>query len=298
MKKNIYFWGVFFFLITGCSSMPKDERSQYVGTAREQSALQLDRGNNEYRWNNYVSALTFYKKALREASSVDWQEGIVRSMVQISRTLDQLGHKDDALKYANTARDFQKDTTSRELDVLTLNRLAEWHFLQNEIQQALTLLDDAIAAGKGLESQEAGETWRVKAAIHKKQSHYSEALSAIDTAVELDNKGFFLGELASDYYIKSSILSLSGEYKEAVESMEQALEKDKFIENSAGIAMDLFGLGKIHEKFGNSEKALIYYKRLYLVYLGTENGTVPGFLLDSIKILSKNEIWLSDIDIP
>ncbi len=281
-----------------CSSMPKDEKVQNVTATRSLGALHIERGNNEYRWNNYDSALSLYSKALTLSSSVDWEEGIVRSMVQISRTMDQLGETEKSLIYAETAAAFRIAQESETLRVLTLNRQAEWYFYQNNTAEALKFLNESIKVGKNIKSEEIGESWRINAAIHKKKKDYDTALTAIEEAVEIDRKGLFLGELASDYYIRASILSLSGKYSEAIESMEQALEKDKFIENSAGIAMDLYGLGQIHKKNGDSEIALDYFKRLYLVYKGANDGTVPEFLIESLNDLSIETDWLPEIDMP
>ena len=299
-KKNLLI------LLTGmifisCSSMPKGEKSQFVQAVRTKSALQLEQGNNEYRWNNYQSALGLYSKAMGSASSVDWQEGVIRSMVQISRTLDQLKRTEEARQYALTASAFKEASESQVLRVLTLNRLAEWEFFNGSSSEALEIIGRAIIAGKGLEREEAGETWRIKAALHKKEKEYPLALEAISRAVSIDKKGAFLAELASDYYIQASIYSLSDKYTEAVATMEKALLKDKFIENSAGIAMDLYGLAKIHEKNGKNEIALEYYKRLYLVYRGSNKGTVPEFLLNSLEPYingMNNENWIPDFDIP
>ena len=298
MKPYSIIYLILTILFISCSSMPKDEKVQNVTATRSLGALHIERGNNEYRWNNYDSALALYSKALTLSSSVDWEEGVIRSMVQISRTLDQLGETEKALIYAETAAAFME---ARELDalrVLTLNRKAEWYFYQDKTTEAFKFLEESIKAGKDLETEEIGESWRIKAAILKKKKDYGMALEAIEEAVAIDKKGFFLGELASDYYIRASILSLSGKYSEAIESMELALEKDKFIENSAGIAMDLYGLGKIHNKNGNSEMALDYFKRLYLVYKGANDGTVPEFLIESLKDLSTETDWLPEIDMP
>lgn len=294
--KKILILIIFSVILSSCSSMPKDERDMNVSIIKTQSAVLLERGNNEYGWNNYDSALALYSKALASSSSVDWQPGVIRSLVQISRTLDQLDQSEKSRQYALAARGFKESIEDKALNILTQNRIAEWYYFQDEMDKSLTLIDQAILDGKNLGFEEVGETWRIKAVILKKGKKYEEALSAIEEAIQIDQKGLFLGELASDYYIKSSILSLSGKYSEAIMFMEEALEKDKFIENSSGIAMDLYGLGKIHEKNGNSDKALEYFKRLYLVYLGSDNNTIPDFLLDSIDSLTNKENWLPEIE--
>ncbi len=274
------------FVFSSCSSMPKDEKTQLVNSEKAQSALQLERGNNEYRWNNYESALTLYHKALESASMVDWQEGIIRSLIQISRTLDQMGRIQEAQSYLNASRELLPGTESRELSVLVLNRESEGFLYQKNYDHALTKINEAVSAGKDLETKESGETWRIKAAILKKMGRYQEAMTAIENAIVIDEKGFFLAELASDYYIKGSLLSVMDHFESSVEFMEKALEKDKFIENSAGIAMDLFGLARIYDKNGQNELASLYYKRLYLLYHYANDGTVPESLLENWEFRS------------
>ncbi len=273
--------------------MPKDEKAQLVTTGRTQSALQLERGNNEYRWNNYESALNLYNKALASASAVDWQEGIIRSFVQISRTLDQLNRPDEAFTYVELASQLLEGLDSPVLQVLVINRRSEWSLFQENMEEALSIIETAIEEGEKISTEEAGESWRIKAAILKRMDQFYLALEAVEEAEQIDSKGPYLAELASDYYIKGSLHSVMGNYPEAVKNMEKALEKDKFIENSAGIALDLFGLSRIYEKSGDIEMSQLYLKRLYLVNLYANPGTVPEKLLQNENSQPELTEWTS-----
>jgi len=282
--------------LSGCSSIPKQERVVRVTTVRKQAAVLLERGHAEYRWDGYDSSLNQYRNAFLLASSVDWQEGIVRSLVHISRSLDRLGRTEEALAHVSAASELLEADSPAELRVLVLNRTAEWYFLQGNRKDAGTAVQQALTAGEGITSQETGETWRIKAALHKRAGEYDQALAAVESAAALDEKGGFIAELASDYYIRASVLSLTGDSEGAAASMMQALEKDKFIENTPGIAQDLYGLGRIYEKAGDSDNAVLYFKRAYLVYKGSGKGTVPEKITESLETLTGSPWWITETE--
>ena len=293
MKKNAMLLTIGLIILSGCSSMPKDEKAQLVNTGRTQSALQLERGNNEYRWNNYASALNLYHKALASASAVDWQEGIIRCFVQISRTLDQMNRSEDAFQYIKMAYQLLEGMDCPVLQILVINRHSEWSLFQENPDEALSLIESAIKVGEKIISEEAGESWRIKAAVLKKMDRFDLALEAIQQAEQIDSKGPYLAELASDYYIMGSLFSVMENYTDAVKYMQKALEKDKFIENSAGIALDLYGLSRIYNKNGAKEMSVLYLKRLFLVYHYANRGTVPENLLNITDEQSDLTEWRS-----
>ena len=217
-------------LLSSCSSMPKGERLQAVNAQKDQAVLYLQRGNNEYTWNNFDSALHQYQNAFTHASSVDWIDGMVRSLVQMSRSSDRIKAYTTARVYLDQAADLIEDSESRELALLVVNRETEWLLFNDSPASALRLNDQVITGIKDIRAEEAGEAWRIRGAVLKTMKEYDNALQAIDNALEIDKKGNFISELASDYYIQASVLSLSGREVEAIDSMSRALEKDKFIE--------------------------------------------------------------------
>jgi tetratricopeptide (TPR) repeat protein len=283
-------------LLTACSSIPKEARVQAVNTQKDQAAVYLERGHREYTWDNYESALHQYMNAFTLSSSVDWQEGMVKSLVHLSRASDRMKESVRAKIYLDQAVDLMTEIESLELNTLVLNRKTEWFLFNDTPKSALQLNDDVLKNIDKLKGEEAGEVWRIRAVVLKAMKDYDQALIAIEKALERDQKGNYLSELASDYYIRASVLSLSGREEEAAISMTYALEKDKFIENTPGIAQDLYGLGLIYEKIGENEKANHYFQRSYLVQKGANRNDIPEKLLEKLQNLENGSPWIKDTD--
>lgn len=288
MKRLLLFLCCSALILGSCSSLPKKERLVPVTAKKEQAALYLSRGHNEYNWSNYESSVNFYTKSYQLAASVDWQEGMIRSLVHLSRSQDRLGLSSESLENLEYAEEFLVRHDDEVLSLLAGNRRTEWLLFNRGSADALEQgLSMAETAGP-LKVREAGESWRILAAVYKKEGNLVRALEAVEKAVSLDNSQNFTAELASDYYIRSSILSLSGKTDEALESMYSALEMDKYIENTASIAQDLYGLALIYEKAGNDLEASHYFLRSYIVYSSSGGVPVPDNLVDKIRGFSGN----------
>jgi len=295
MKKRLLFLFIPLLLITGCSSIPKKARITPVIVQKEKASLYLDRGHNEYRWDNFPSALHMYSSAFSTASTVDWQDGMIRALVHLSRTNDRMKKAELSKEYLDRASDLMMNNNSVELSALIMNRKTEWLLFNDTPEAALKENDSTLEYIKSLTSEDAGETWRIRASILKSMKSYDLALESINKALDLDVKGNFVSETASDFYIKASVYSLKGDKARAVESMESALEKDKYIENTPGIAQDLYALGLIYEKTGDIENATHYFYRSYLVYSGYGKDRIPEKLLLKVKESSDNP-WHSVVD--
>ena len=297
LHKSVLLPAIIIIIFSSCSSIPKGERLVAVNTRKEQAALFLSRGHNEYGWNNYDSSIKLYTNAFSISSSVDWQEGMVRSLVHLSRSADRITDAELSLSYLDAAEELLAQTDGEILKVLVGNRETEWLLFHESPEKALEKCTQVIEFTGSLDSEEAGETLRLKASIHKKMKSYEDALAAIDKAITLDNKQHYIAELASDYYIKASILSLSSREEDGINSMLQALHYDKFIENTPAIAQDLFALALIYEKTGNTEKSNHYYQRTYLVYAGAGRQDIPSALRNKLKNSSNSVLLFQETDV-
>ena len=273
-------------LFTSCSSLPDKGKPAPVNGRKEQAVLYLDRGHTEYNWGNYESSVNFYSQSFELASSVDWQEGMVRSLIHLSRSYDRIGQGEAALARLAAAEELLERYEDPLLDLLTGNRRTEWLLFNKDVSDALEhglLMTDRAGS---IKARESGESWRVLAAVYKRAGELDDSLDAIEQAVSIDSSRNYTAELASDYYIRSSVLSLSGRESEAVESMFLALEKDKFIENTASIAQDLYALALIYEKTGDLEEAAHFLNRSYLVYLSSDSVEIPAAVLEMMESYS------------
>ncbi|MBF9015556.1 MULTISPECIES: tetratricopeptide repeat protein [unclassified Oceanispirochaeta] len=287
---------VFSIILGSCSSIPKEERLAAVNEKKEQSALFLSQGHNEYGWKNYESSMTLYKSSFSLAASVDWGEGMIRSLVHLSRSADRIGESDKSLEYMDAAEELLKDIDNTTLLILVGNRKSEWLLFNESPQKAIEQSEVVIALIDSEKSEEVGESWRIQAAAYKRMKNYEKALESIENALSLDEEQHYVAELASDYYIRGSILSLSGREADAIDSMYLALQKDKFIENTPAIAQDLYALALIYEKSGQNENANHYFQRSYLVYKGVREE-VPPVLVEKLKNGLNSPLLFQETDI-
>jgi tetratricopeptide (TPR) repeat protein len=113
---------------------------------------------------------------------------------------------------------------------------------------------------------------------------FSEALSCVQKAADLNHPAKRFSELASNYYLLSSINFRQDKFEEAKGNALAALDYDKRMENSLGIAQDLLALGSIEEKAGNASEAHDAYKRSFLAYRSM--GVVPGMRNSLEKLIA------------
>ena len=270
--------------------MPKGDSG--VKDKKEQAAALLERGNSEYLWEDMESSIHQYENAFRLSASVDWQEGMIRSLIAISRSSDAMGMGEQSKLSLQRAEYLLSENTDTALLLSAANRRTEWLLFNSSPAEALRESNGLIASADKSPGREAGEAWRIRAAILKRQREYVRALESADHALALDKKRGYLRESASDHYIRSSILSLSGKADQAAEAMHSALALDKQIENTPGIAQDLYALGLIYEKAGNDKKAEYYFRRAALVYEAAGFLTLPEGLSLKLDENPGSHLWI------
>jgi tetratricopeptide (TPR) repeat protein len=95
----------------------------------------------------------------------------------------------------------------------------------------------------------------------------TEALSFYGKSLQINLSNKLNAEAASDYYMIASVHSKQGRFEEALKNAELALGLDKRVENSPGIAEDLYALGLISARKNDLSAAFDFFQRSYLVSL-------------------------------
>lgn len=278
---------------SSCSSLPKGSPQEGINTQKEKAALYLKKGNALFNWNLFESSAEMYAEAFKMAAKVDWLEGMIRSQVHLSSTHDRMGQAEPSRLALDRARNILDHMPAKTpvLTLLVLNRECEWLLFNKNPDSALAFSAHVTEQELKLKVQETGEFWRIRGVALKQKQNFLLAESALKKALALDLKMNFTPEAASDYYILSSILSLKGQKEEALKTMHKALEKDKLIENSPGIAQDLYALALIHEKAGNPLEADHYYQRSLLVYKAS-GQKIPSSKIEKMGNRGeKNDLW-------
>jgi tetratricopeptide (TPR) repeat protein len=251
-------------LAAACSTAPRI--SEGVTTAKNQAAQDSTTGEAYFRQGRYDLALQFFTRSLNGYTSVDDEAGIVQSYTAIGATYMAMGSLDMAEEILLRARERSRGMDPTLLAVST-NILGELYLAKGEAQKALDTLEQALAMPAasrtpmqtGLLYHNLGIAQKDLGNLAQAQEYYRKSL-----AINLANK--LIEQAAGDYYMIAAVQSKSGEYDEAQKSASLALAADKRIENTPGIAQDLYALGLIATRRTDAAAAYDYFQRSYLVY--------------------------------
>lgn len=251
-------------LLVACSSTPV--KSETVSAAKTEASKNIGYGDGYYRQGRYDLALQFYTQALSEYTSVDDGPGTVQAYNDIGLSYVAIGSFDTAESLLVRARDRAR-SVSPALVLVTSVSLGELYLAKGDAARALATFQEAFAL-----PAEARTPVRTAILYHdmgtaqKALGDMSAALSSFQKSLEINVANKLAQEAAGDYYMIASVYSKKGAFDEAIRNALVALSLDKQIENSPGIAKDLYALGLISAKKNDMASAYDYYQRAYLVF--------------------------------
>ena len=230
---------------SSCSSAPR--MSDTVVVARNRAAEATASGNSYFRQGRYDLALRFFTQALELNTSVDNLEGIVQSGNSIGRVSMALGDLDGAEQLFGRAKEQSGD--NRGLAALCEGNLGEVAMRRGDYGKALAIFDSLLAgqAGKSgvLTDERRAMLLHNRGTALKNLGESARALEDLSKSLSLNLAAKRIEEAAADYYALSSLDAKEGRLESAKLNAEQALSLDKKVENSLGIAKDLYALGVI-----------------------------------------------------
>jgi tetratricopeptide (TPR) repeat protein len=264
-------------IATSCSTAPRQADS--VSTMKRQAAQDAAYGDSYYRQGKYALATQFLTLALNEYTSVDDVQGVISVYNALGKAAMATGDLDAAEALLLKARENAKGVSEPLLFVTTIN-LGELYLAKKDAQQAFMTL--SYAQGMALKTRTRAQTavlFHDLGTAAKNLGNSAKALEFYGKSLEINLSQKLFAEAASDYYMMASVHSVEGRGGEALELGRKALELDKQVENSPGIAADLYALGLIAAKAGDVAAAFDWFQRSYLVY------TTLGFMAERKKAL-------------
>jgi len=258
--------------VLSCSTAPAptDARS----TVKNQAAQDSASGEGYYRQARYDLALQFFMQALNGYTSVDDTAGVATTCNLIGKTYLVTGSLDQAeIMFTRARAKAQEISPSLVLDAT--NNLGELYLTRGDAQKALATFQEALALPAVAQS-----TARTALLYHnmgtaeKNLSNPAGALEYYQKSLQMNLSNRLNAEAAADYYMIASVHSRQGRFDEALRNADLALSYDKRVENSPGIAEDLYALGLISTRKKDPAAAFDFYQRSYLVYVTM--GLKPG----------------------
>ena len=251
-------------LAAACSTAPRT--TDGVATAKNQAAQDSTNGEAYYRQGRYDLALQFFTRSLNAYTSVDNEEGIVQSYNAIGTTSMAMGSLDMAEEILIRARERSRGMDPPLLAIST-NNLGELYLAKGEAQKALGILEEALAMPAGARTpMQTGLLYHNLGIAQKDLGNPAKAQEYYRKSLEINLANKLIAQAAGDYYMIAAVHSKNGEYAEAEKNAALALAADKQIENSPGIALDLYAMGLIANRRKDAAAAYDYFQRSSLVY--------------------------------
>jgi tetratricopeptide (TPR) repeat protein len=267
-------------LLASCSSAPP--KSDVVNDMKNQAADATAAGNRYLRLGRFDFALQFFTQALQLNTSVDNTEGIIKSYNSIGRAYIAIGDLTEAERILNRALPLASVAGRESLFADTTDALAQLNLAKGNPEQAIAQLDKALALPEGkLTAQETAILNHDLGTAYKNTGDLARARDLFQKSLAVNLSADLMEEAAGDYYMIASVDSKQGDYAKADSNLQLALQLDKKMENSLGIAKDLYALGLVAAKRKDDAAAYDYFKRSYNVY------TSLGLTVDAKNALEK-----------
>ncbi len=279
--------------LSGCSTTAKLQPGERV-EKKNRAAEYASFGSRYYDEAQYNQALDFFFLALKQNILVDNDKGIIESYNSIGKTYLAAGKIDSAEKYYNKAMEIAVVFDDPHLLIRCKNNAGEIFLARKEFASALSLFNEAYTSVKDPEkSEDAAVLLHNIGVAQKRLGNYSEAETSLLKALKINENKNKIKEAALDTYILASLFSKESLYPEALKYINKALDLDKLIENSFGIAQDLYAKGIIQQKTGALEEAYYTFKRDALIF---ESLALPTELLNCLEKLEAlaNELSYPD----
>ena len=282
-------------ILAGCSTTTKMQPGERVNK-KNRAADYASYGSRYYDEAQYKKALDFFFLALKENILVDNDKGIIESYNSIGKTYLAAGKIDSAENYYKKAMEIAVVFNDPHLLIRCKNNAGEIFLARKDFASALSLFNEAYRSIKNPEKNEDSAVLLHNIGVAQKRlGNYSEAEADLLKALALNKKRNKIKEAALDTYILASLFSKESRYSEALTYINKALEMDKLIENSYGIAQDLYAKGIIQQKTGALKAAYYTFKRDALVL---ESLALPSELincLEKLEILAKKLSYPEDL---
>jgi tetratricopeptide (TPR) repeat protein len=249
--------------VSACSTAPA--ASDTVSTMKTKAAQDSSYAEAYLRQGRYELALQFYTQSLNEYTSVDDRDGVIQGYIDVGTTCLAMGSLDRAEEMLMRARSLSRNADASLLTVSSIN-LGELYLAKGSSQQALDVLQEAL--GLPASSRTPAQTAVLHHDLGTAQRDLGDAAKALESyglSLDANLKARRVEMAAADYYMIASVHSREGRFDDAEKNATLALEMDKKIENSPGIAKDLYALGLISVKRKNLAAAYDYFQRSYYV---------------------------------
>ena len=177
-----------------------------------------------------------------------------------------MGELDKAEELFLSARDHARSAGASLLFVST-NNLGELYLTKGQAQKSLALFEEALAMPASTRTPaQTGVLYHNLGTAEKDLGDPAKALNYYGKSLEVNLSNKLFEQAAANYYMMAAVHSRKGELDEAQKNAQAALDFDKRVENSPGIAQDLYALGLHRQSAQGPRGSLRLLPESYLVF--------------------------------
>lgn len=252
------------FLLSGCSSLPKDavETTEQSGRA----SMFLNQGHKYYRSGQYEKALASLEKALSISAAVDDEAAVAETLSSLGRSHLALGHLDKAQACFQQSRQAAFGVNQPELLAQALGGLGTVDLHRQQPQNAVDWITEALELPLDDPGTTRATLLHDLGSAHRKLGDSTAAESYFLQALAMHEPLRDLTGIAADCYSLALLYHADGKQELAVQNARRALNHDKRGQNPPAVAQDLTLLGTLSLSHGQTEAASDYFRRAKLAW--------------------------------
>ena len=218
------------------------------------------RGEQFFARGEYKTAMEHFRRALRDAESIENEDAIAANLINLSIVQQRLGDR------AAAASSVERILNEGEL------RFGEQRLAEAAVRRSLLALEAGAHAEAKKFTELAQHHCRDQCGVRGKvlglrgylalASGNGAAAEALGMqAVAVHRAGNDREELANGLRLVGSAAQLLGDPARGLPSLEEALAIDKRLALPRAVVGDLLALGRAHEQLGNADRARGFFER-------------------------------------
>lgn len=245
----------------GCASSKKIEMPKTQTEAIEFN----QRGVDAFEAGNYERALIAFQKSLKLNAGVDNQKGAAISLLNLGRVYLAIDRFDDAKSVLERAIKIGLNLNDRLIISEAYASLGRYYYLIGKNRDAIDILEKAVAIDSKEGYRTIGSKLNIMGTVYKDSNKPEEAEKIFNDALKANQGYGFVIDAADSFRGLGDISLQKGDYRKAGELYESALSIDKKSDKGVKISLDLFSLGVLSLKEGDTKLSLDFFLRAYAV---------------------------------
>ncbi len=217
-------------------------------------------------------AIDHFQKALQSAETLNVEDIVserLTSHLALGELLVTTGQYDDALPHLSAAHALAMEHNRTDVQARACRWLARLYELRGEYPPAFDWIQQGLVTLAGKQTAEAAELLLIAGLINTRQGDYDNALSQVQSSMEIARKLDEITALARSYNLQGHISRLRGHSTVAIEHFQQALVLYERAGDINGQALAHNQIANAYFDMGQWRKASTHYYRAREIFSQT-----------------------------